>query len=117
MSVLRKVVTATIPSGQSLSNGVFLGAGRIVAIEMPAAWDAAGLSFQFCSDNNQTYRDAYASGSEVTETVAASRVITGLTSSRYDPALWIKVRSGTAGTPVAQTADRTLRLITVPLTR
>ncbi len=42
--------TATIPSGQSLSAEVDLGANSLVGIAMPAAWTAADLTFQVSSD-------------------------------------------------------------------
>ncbi len=82
-----------------------------VAIIMPAAWDAADLTFQI-GDSNDTFTNLYNdTGSEVVVTAAASRYI------RLVPSEWVnmrqlKIRSGTSGTPVAQTADRTLIIVT-----
>lgn len=83
----------------------------LIRLDMPSGWDAAGITFQV-SEDGQTYRNLYdAAGNEKALTVAASRAI-------YLPPLdfagirFIKVRSGTAGSPVNQTADRTIRLVT-----
>lgn len=104
--------TATIANGESLSGAVDLGDGILTRIEMPAAWTAAGLTFQVSADNS-TWLDLYDdAGSEVSVTADASQAM------RVDFADWIgvrylKARSGTSGTPVNQGAERVLSLITV----
>ena len=76
---------------------------------MPAAWDAANLTFQSSGDG-VNYFNAYDElGAEVTVIASTSRRI------RLDPTQWagiqyIKVRSGTAGAAVNQTVQRTLYL-------
>lgn len=101
-----KVKSLTIASGASLSPS-FIGDGRLVAIQMPASWTTANLTFQGSMDGS-TYADMYdATGTEVNIAAGASQYI-------LIPdlkALWIKVRSGTTGTPVAQGADRALQLL------
>lgn len=105
---------AVISSGGSLSPAVALGARVIHGILMPTGWDAAALTFQASVDGT-TFFDIYSSaGTELSYTVAASRYIP------IDPTLWrainlIKVRSGTSGAAVNQTADRTISLILKPL--
>lgn len=105
--------TAIIPNGDSLSGAVDLGSGILTRIEMPAAWTAAGLTFQVSADNS-TWLDLYDdAGSEVSVTADASQAM------RVDFADWIgvrylKVRSGTSDTAVNQGAERVLTIVTVP---
>lgn len=101
---------ATIANGASLSGAVELEGMELVAIEMPAAWTAANLTFQGSHDGvtfNNVHDDA---GTEVSVTAAAARFI------RLNPELWggfhaIKVRSGTAGAAVNQGAERVINLV------
>lgn len=82
------------------------------AIQMPAAWTAAALTFQISYDG-LTFVDAYDdAGNEISYTAAASHGIL------LDPSKWvgieyIKVRSGTTGLAVNQGGARTLHLILV----
>lgn len=103
--------TVTIGAGQALSPQVDLGAMTLVGIVTPAAWTAAGLTFQISPDGGATWLEHYNSaGAETTFTVAASQYIA------VDPTLWrgvysLQLRSGTAGTPVNQTGGATLTLV------
>lgn len=108
----KQAKTVTIASGTSLSPAVALGAQSILAIVIPAGWDAADLTFQ-ASVDGVTYFNLHeaANDTEVTVQAGASRFI------RLDPNLFgglpfVKLRSGTAGVPVNQTAARTLTLLT-----
>ena len=110
-------VAATIANGESLSIGLDLGAGRVLcAIDMPADWDTAGLTFQASAVLDGVYDDLYDQyGTEKTVTAAADRYI-----SLDDPAFWLgvrylKVRSGTAASAVNQNAARTIYLVTKPV--
>lgn len=109
-----QTVSAVIASGQSLSAAANLGKWSLVGIVMPSSWTAAGLSFQVSPDGVNFYELYYLSALASTEYVitapAASQWI------QLDPAQWrginsLKVRSGTAGTPVAQTGGATLTLV------
>ena len=109
-----ETVEANIAASAALSGAVRLPpACYLSAIIMPAAWTTADLTFQGSHDG-VTYYDIYDEyGSEVTVSAAASRHIVLM------PALWsgtrfLKVRSGTTGTPVNQAAARTLNLIVRP---
>ena len=104
--------TVTIASGTALSPAVALGEKTLVGIVMPAGWDAASMTFQGAVDD-ATFGEVIdgSSGSAVALTVAAAQFIV------VDPAKWrgvpaIKVRSGTSGSPVNQTANRTITLVT-----
>lgn len=105
------VQTVTIASGASLSTAAHIGGRTVVGIQMPASgWDSAGITFQASADG-VTYVNMYTTAAEVSfiTTVDADRWImfqpTQLIAGPY-----IKIRSGTAATPVNQTADRVLKI-------
>lgn len=111
MSIGLTQTSVTIANGTSLSAAVPIGDKVPVGIAMPAGWDAAGLSFQVSVDGGTSWNELYdTSGNAISFTVAASRYV------YMDPTVWIginmiKIRSGTSGSPVNQTADRVLTLV------
>lgn len=106
-------VAATIASGTSLSSGVDLGTGRLVGIIMPAAWTSAALTFQGSADGT-TYADLYDDSLE--RMIASSGAVPSrhllLAFGDWLGVRAIKVRSGTGASPVNQSADRVLTLVT-----
>lgn len=107
------VITATIAESASLSGAIDLSAFKYITILMPAAWDAANLTFQACDTATGTFQDVYGDdGTEISVTAAASRaIVVNAKQASLLPLSHIKIRSGTTGTPVAQTAARTIKLI------
>lgn len=107
------VKTAVIANGASLSAEVDLEGYKIVAVQMPAGWDAAALTFQASATSGGTFGNVYDdSGTEVSATVAASRVVgMDYIAGALAALRFIKLRSGTSGSAVNQTAERTLTLI------
>lgn len=111
----------TIPSGTALSGtaniaALYQGGGvqKLMAIAMPAGWDAASLTFQVSVDGGTTWLNAYdSSGTEIAATAAASHYIY-LPPAAFAAAGVLRVRSGTGSVPVNQTADRVLTLVTTP---
>lgn len=102
--------TVTIANNQSLSPTVDLSGWTLVGIGMPATWTTAGLTLQ-ASTNNSTWKDVYdATGTEVTIQADASQFIL-LNPQNYFGLRYLKIRSGTSGTPVNQGAARTITLI------
>lgn len=105
------IQAANIANGASLSAAVNIGEKVAIGILMPAAWDAANMTFQGSVDG-ASFSNVYdSSGNELTVTAAASRYI------YLDPTVFvglnqIKVRSGTNATPVVQTAARALTIVT-----
>ena len=104
-------VTATIAINTSLSAAVELKGADVLRIAMPAAWDAADLTFQVSDDAGTTFRNVYwdwgpemVVDADVSMTIELSPFV-GL--HNIDQ---LKVRSGTAGTPVAQAAERVILL-------
>lgn len=106
----RGLAPAVIAESESLSEMIHLHGLSLFALQMPAAWTAADITFQGSWDGT-TFADVYdETGAEVTVDAAADRFIV------LDPAKFIglqrlKIRSGTSGTPVAQDAARTIQLI------
>jgi hypothetical protein len=122
-------VEVKILNGTSLSAEVDLRDRDLLAIQMPTAWDAAGLAFQCAGVAYDGARLSTAglepfqnvvddAGTAIGVTAAASQFIAfreafviGLRSLAR-----IKVRSGTNAAPVNQTADRLLTLVCLPFT-
>jgi hypothetical protein len=102
--------SVTIANGAALSNAVKLSGATLLGIEMPAAWTAAGLTFQHSIDG-VTYTDLYdGAGAEVSLTVVAAHYVF-LPPANWSGIVYLKVRSGTGGTPVNQGAERVLKLV------
>lgn len=106
MPGMNRTATATIASAASLSGPVCVGAGVPLAVQMPAAFTGAELTFQGSVDGT-TYQNVVDGGSEVSVTVAASQNVP-LPASVLAAFTFIKLRSGTAAVPTAEAADRTL---------
>jgi hypothetical protein len=108
--------SVTIANGTSLSGALDTGnvtsTSTIAGFVMPASWTAANLTFQVSSDDS-TYQNLHDdAGAEITVTAAAARNI----SLREDLLRvlaswrWVKVRSGTASSPVNQLAERVVEV-------
>jgi hypothetical protein len=114
IEVFQDIFPAQIDLGASLSSAVDLHGQAVLRIDMPATWTAANLTFQVSNDNIafQNLFDDF--GVEVSAQAAASIAI------RLQPSDWasvkyLKVRSGTSGTPVVQIAARTINLVCRPI--
>ncbi len=102
------IIPVTIANAGSLSNKAYIGHGKLVAIIMPDEWDAATLTFQGSADG-ETFNDIHdGTGAETEFQADASRHITV---DDYAGAPWMKVRSGTSGSPAAQTPARIIQLV------
>lgn len=115
MSVASQVdiLTATILINASLSDVLDVGGHKLAAIIMPAAWTTAGLSVVGCDTASGTFLPVYDDlGTEITITAAASRIISiDSVAGSLAQLAFIKLRSGTSGSPVTQAAARTLKLL------
>jgi hypothetical protein len=110
----QSTASATIASGAALSGAVCLGDKVLAGIQMPAAWTAASLTFQVSFDAGTTWKDLYDdAGVEVTlsPTSPAGKYL-AVDPSAFAGVVFLKVRSGTTGTPVNQAADRSFTLVT-----
>lgn len=120
MPALTKL-TFTIPNGASVSQEVDVRAWQVVAIQMPAAWTAANLTFKSRQGNadgatgvsQSVYDDG---GTELSVTAAVDRyiAITGAKLDALTAVAFLVIRSGTAGAAVNQGAARDLVVLVAP---
>lgn len=103
--------TATIASSASLSDAIDLGGTTLSGYIMPATWTAANITFQASVDGTNFYNLYDQFGNEVTNVVSTSRFVC-LTPSDMASIRYIKIRSGSSSTPVAQAAERLITLVT-----
>ena len=110
-----QVEEVVIANGESLSGTVPLGAGarQLVGVIVPNEWTEADLSFAVNADNGTGWHRLKWDGAEY---VVALDGIGGdaisLEPSVFAGWPYVRVRSGTAGTPVNQDAERTLVVMT-----
>ncbi len=101
---------AVIAASASLSGAIDCEDTRISRIQIPSAWTTANITFQTSVDG-VTYADLYDSfGVEYVVTAAASREII-LPLADFLGIRFLKIRSGTTGTPVTQSAARSLPIM------
>jgi hypothetical protein len=109
------LVPVTIASGESLSTAAAIPTGYVAAgITLPAAWTGSSLTFQISFDGSTWFEVTDGSSGAIVDKVltdaAASQAI-------YTPvwnlfrASFLKVRSGTHGSPTAQGGDRGISII------
>jgi len=111
--------TANIANGASLSGAVALtaysqaGASlHPVAIVMPAAWTSASITLQGSVDSCQTFQNIFLqAGTEYTITSPAASEYMVLNPNDLVGINCLKVRSGTAGSPVNQGAARAVLIV------
>jgi len=112
-------VTILAATATGLSSAVEIGDWSLAGFIMPAAWDAAALTFQVCDTYGGTYIDLYTDGgTEVNVGVTTSRAyaLSACTNgASLKPWRYIKVRSGTTGAAVQQAGGN--RVITFVLKR
>ena len=120
----------TISAGESMSEPLKIDNLFIIAIDMPAEWTAADITFQ-AGDANGNYRDINIVHHQITEfppggpelqtidqeltiSVDASRhrALSEKETIALCGLVYLKLRSGTSDTPVAQAADRALSIVT-----
>lgn len=110
MAVQTNTIAATIANGAALSDAIALNGNHVDGLVLPAAWTAGALTFQVSLDG-ATYYDLYdTAGSEVSYTVTAGKAVP-LAMSALRGWDYLKLRSGTTGTPVNQGADRAFTLM------
>lgn len=112
-------VSTTIPSGQSMSGVVDLQAQLMAAVRVPPSslWTSANLTFMVSMDGGVTFGDLWKDGSEYAVVVGTGRVnatVYDLDPKDFSSFTHVRVRSGTATTPVNQGADRELQVGRMP---
>jgi len=101
--------TATIANGASLSDSVEVGQGAVVGFLLPTI-TAAVLTFQG-SDDGVTFKDLRdAAAAEIQIASNAGDIFVTPPAGLNGPA-FLKVRSGTSAAPVAQGAQRLIKVV------
>lgn len=105
-----QVFQAAIPLNGTLSSIVTLGPYRLLGIHMPGQWGTAVLTFQASWDGDNFFNVYTKTGDELVYTVDANRWIV------CDPVDFVgipflKIRSGTNGSPAGQNPAVTFNLI------
>lgn len=103
------VLTVTIANGASLSDAAAIGAGTLIGIQLPTLTSAA-LTFQGSFDGTTFAEVVDASNSAVSFTATTGAIYIKAPADLVGVP-YLKVRSGTSGSPVNQGAARTIRLI------
>lgn len=105
-------VSATIADGQSLSAGVDLGGRALVGIETPAGWTTAVMTFQVSTDNSTwiEYEDVNGTAIQIPSTAASK--YRAIDPADFISVRYLKVRSGTSGSAVAQSGGDVVTLVT-----
>lgn len=102
-------LSAALPLGGSNTWGEYQG-NTLFGIEMPGVWTTANITFQASADGVE-YQNVYDQyGTELVITAAAARFIL-VSPSTFAGMRYLKVRSGTTGTPVSQAAERVVKLV------
>lgn len=101
--------SVTIANGQSLSGAFSTQGRRLLAIEMPTSWTAAGLYIQGAFRESGPYFPiSDQGGTEIAITAAASKILVLSTTASLVRLPWLRIGSGTSAAPVNQGAARTL---------
>jgi len=108
-----EIIEATIAINKSITGEINIAGYRYIAIIMPDAWTTADLTFTAAELSGATFKDLYGGdGVEVLIYAGTARVISiDIADSALAPLPHIKIRSGTTGTPVNQSAERTLKIL------
>lgn len=105
--------SAIIANGVALSGAFAVGETPICAVQMPASWTAADLTFQVSDDGGSTWKELLDdSGIAVTLSAPAAGKRYNLPAGQFASSPHFKVRSGTESVPVNQAAARTITFIT-----
>ena len=103
---------AIIPNGTAITQIFDVGGQLVVGIQMPAAWDAAGITFLASHGPTGTMRNVFErDGTEFLVTAPLADEFRSILPTELMLARRLQIRSGTAGTPVNQTAARTLTVV------
>ncbi len=102
----------TIAATASQSGVVDIGNHiQSMSLEMPTAWTTASITFLGASSELGTYKKVVGdTGTEISITAATNEMI-ALDSTKMDairPFRFLKLRSGTAASPVEQSEERTI---------
>lgn len=106
----RQSKQVTILSGDSVSDSVDLVSELVNSFQMPSSWTAATVSLEVSNDNTNWVSTVFdytniQAGVYISAVAGAAYAIDVVTFAGFR---YIRFRSGTAASPVAQGADRTI---------
>ena len=104
------LLTTIIADGASLSSVVTLQNRPLLSIAIPAGWDAADMTFQVSFDGITYLELIDEAGAAVSLEAAASKVIRTTNLDQWAGYEYLKIRSGTFGSPVTQSGAVTISL-------
>ena len=102
--------SATIALGASESGVIDLEGYQLAVLHMSSAWTTADITFLAADVADGVYQPLYYAGQEVKEKVAANQCITPENYIPLASVRFLKIRSGTSSTPVAQAATREIKI-------
>lgn len=102
------ILTTTIARGAALSAVVPLGGCPVLALAMPAAWDEAPLTVQVSPDGQTFYDLDGPDDTALTLAAEPGRVIWIDDYAQWAGIRFLKLRSGTPDSPLAQSGDRSI---------
>lgn len=98
-----------IASGQSASTPLRLDSDTIVGLYTPAAWDTADVSFE-ASHDGASFVEMQEFGAPVSIQGVAQKYVP-LDFTKFVGVTYLRVRSSAGGSPVPQSANRTLTAV------
>lgn len=109
----RTILPVTIPAGQSLSNAVPVVGRPVVGIIMPAAWTTAELSFLNGEDIPpwKEYQSVVDLKNKEMSLPVEAGIFMKLSGTEWLGFGYLKLRSGTAATPVPQATERVIGIV------
>lgn len=110
-STLTSDLNITIANGASLSDAINLMGTTLVGYIMPAGWDAASITFQVSVDGSSFADMRDTLGNEVKHIVQSDSFVS-VQPANFASVQHIKLRSGTTGAAVNQSAERVITLVT-----
>lgn len=113
----KSLKTATILSGQSLSDAIELHGNTVTAIQWPATWtsDPPTVTCQASLDGGVSYAEVADDKGGILLLIANQGTITSVNPYLFIGFTHLKFRSGQAGDPSVQGADRTIKIQTEPI--
>lgn len=107
--------TVVIANGQSLSGASASLSGRqLVGVITDAEWDTNAMTYQ-ASVDGVNYFNLFYEASEYSQTGVTASTYRALNPNVFYGVRYIKVRSGTAGSPVSQSGATTITLVLRPM--
>lgn len=103
-------LSTIIADGAFLSSPVTLNRRPILSVLVPSGWDDADMTFQVSMDGLTYYELIDEDGSAVFLDVVASRMVRLTNLDQWAGYKYMKIRSGTSGTPVNQSGAVTIYL-------